>query len=293
MSLKRKRVIVDEPDDIGQAVNEATEPYIEYIDDSEEERKKAAPKAIPVTILTLTGKKHEMFIDPSNLLKCTPEVGYVPCVILSGDSAHHRRIQSELRDNSIAGRLANLLVNAKAWTIEFVWAIIHEYLRFLELKMEENPRDQQNVIRLSPPPLIEEVWHLHILDTQHYAADCHQMYATHFPRKVSQMVHHSPLGILDDEKVLQERREAAKKAYQLRFGTTPDEAYWGTEARPEINYRECHCLNCAAALQIGSEPYQMRMIFRGRGITAGMKFSDLQVPLEDMVFRVVLKLKGC
>jgi hypothetical protein len=300
MSNTRKRglhefFISTEPENVNETAREATGPIIEYFPDSEAEHRTSVQTTIPVTtipvtICTLTGARHQIQVDPSNLLKCTAELAQFPCVIPSGNTKHHQRIQAELRDNTIAGRLASNLLSTQPWTVEFVWAIVHEYLRFLELKMEE---DKQNVIRLSPSPLIDQVWHAHILDTQHYAADCHQMYATHFPRKVSQMVHHSPLGMLDGEKVLQERREAAKKAYQLRFGTTPSEDYWGAKAEPEINYHTCTCLNCVAALRMKTGPRQIQMIFRGKRIGPGMRFSDLQVPLEHMVFQVLPLLTGC
>ena len=37
------------------------------------------------------------------------------------------------------------------------------YKKFLELKAEHEDWDAK---KLSPPPLVDEVWHLHVLDTQ-------------------------------------------------------------------------------------------------------------------------------
>jgi hypothetical protein len=273
----------DEPGNVSQSLpsmEEETEPADE----------EGAGNTVPFTVCTLTGRNYKMRIEPSVLLKCNTGTGYVSCIIPSGKSEHHERIKSELRDGTIAGRVANIVMRIKPWTVEFVWAIVHEYIRFLELKMEEpNPE----VSRISPSPLIDEVWHLHILDTRNYAADCHQMHAEHFPRKAGQFIHHSPLGMFDNKKVLKQRREAAKKAYQLRFGTRPDEAYWGADAAPDLNYCACSCLNCAIAREIGTDPRQQRVLFRRMKILPGMTFADLHGPLENMVFHVVLKLAGC
>ncbi len=57
-------------------------------------------------------------------------------------------------------------------------AIISEYKRFLVLKLLRPD------LILPPPPLIDEVWHTHILDTAKYLADC--------LRVAGYYIHHNP-----------------------------------------------------------------------------------------------------
>jgi hypothetical protein len=68
--------------------------------------------------------------------------------------------------------------------------VIDEYKRFIYLKAVTDDMDAN---KLSPSPLIDQVWHLHLLDTQSYMA----MNQTLFPQEGNEeqkMIHHDPLG---------------------------------------------------------------------------------------------------
>jgi hypothetical protein len=48
--------------------------------------------------------------------------------------------------------------------------VLREYTRFLAIKLRAGDTGEDPA--LSPPPLVDEMWHCHILDTAAYAAFC-------------------------------------------------------------------------------------------------------------------------
>jgi hypothetical protein len=235
-----------------------------------------------------TGETLTFHLEPSTLLKCFT-AAHEPCKIPLGSNELSKRIQKELDAGSVTGRLATLVLKGNPWTLKYVWAIVHEYLRFLELKLEAA---DSNGTLLSPSPLIDQLWHLHILDTQHYAADCNHIAQLHFPDSAYRFVHHSPHRTFDHSDVVEGRRISAKKAYVLRFGTIPDEAYWGTDAVPAFVYHECNCLTCQVTRHTGIDPRDMRMIFAGRTVEAGSRALGHNLS-DGATLHVVVRMHGC
>ena len=71
--------------------------------------------------------------------------------------------------------------------------------------------------RLSPPARVDEAWHLHVLETKHYSADCVAM--------CGRVVHHDPDGG-DDASARATRIEATKKALRRVYGDRYDKTIW-------------------------------------------------------------------
>eukprot|EP00112_Aurelia_sp_Birch-Aquarium-sp1_P019159 Seg4688.1 transcript_id=Seg4688.1/GoldUCD/mRNA.D3Y31 product=Polyubiquitin protein_id=Seg4688.1/GoldUCD/D3Y31 len=91
---------------------------------------------------------------------------------------------------------------------------VNAYEQFLKLKAAMK---DYKATKLSPTPLIDEVWHLHVLDTQRYANDCVDF--------CGEVIHHDIDGDKDAFK-REIRRNATKVAYEMQNGTEPTGEMW-------------------------------------------------------------------
>ncbi len=110
------------------------------------------------------------------------------------------------------------------WTLDFACRVAQEYRRFLVLCLE-HPSDP-----IVPSSLVDDFWHLHILDTQKYIEDCHHCFGS--------MLHHFPyFGMRGDQDAANLRKAWLKTLalYQSTFGTAAPEHLW-----PHSN----RCPNC-------------------------------------------------
>jgi hypothetical protein len=94
-----------------------------------------------------------------------------------------------------------------AWADEKADLAISEYRDFLQL-IFLYPHE-----RLVPGPGVDEVWHMHVLDTRKYAADCNQIFGY--------FVHHIP-SYGDDSSPESNARERTVALYQAVFNRTPN-----------------------------------------------------------------------
>ena len=67
------------------------------------------------------------------------------------------------------GQLASRLERKLGISTDEAWDRVDAYRQFLALKAASFDVD---ATKLSPPPLIDRVWHEHVLDTKHYAPPC-------------------------------------------------------------------------------------------------------------------------
>ena len=109
------------------------------------------------------------------------------------------------------------------WSLDFTRAVAEEYRKYLVICLE-NP-DAPVV----PSNVIDDFWHLHILDTQKYSEDC-EAYFGYF-------LHHFPYfgmrGEADAANLTRAWMET-RELYAKRFGPLP-EKYWPMSNR---------CPNC-------------------------------------------------
>ena len=96
--------------------------------------------------------------------------------------------------------------------------------KFYVLKISESDFD---ATRLSPPPRVDEAWHLHVLDTKHYSADCVAM--------CGRVIHHDPDGGVDAS-TRDARLGATKVALVRVYGDRYDKTIWAwpTSAPPRM-----------------------------------------------------------
>lgn len=110
------------------------------------------------------------------------------------------------------------------WTFDFACRVSQEYRRFLVLCLQCH---QDPIV---PSTLVDDFWHLHILDTQKYTEDCQHCFGS--------MLHHFPYFGMRGVKDADNLREAWLKTldlYQSTFGTAAPNHLW-----PHSN----RCPNC-------------------------------------------------
>ena len=113
------------------------------------------------------------------------------------------------------------------WDLEFALDVAAEYRRFLQMCCE-NP-DKPIV----PSSLVDEFWHLHILDTRKYQQDCENVFG--------EFLHHFPyFGMRDeaDAERLTIAWEDTKVLYKDTFGEKPRADLWlGSKRCPNCGVR--------------------------------------------------------
>lgn len=105
------------------------------------------------------------------------------------------------------------------WDLATTKVIAEEYRKYLTLCLE-NPDDA-----IVPSSMVDDFWHLHILDTRKYADDCQKVFGY--------FLHHFPyfgMRSAEDANELRKAWHASCKKYEQRFGKA-DEAFWQNSAR--------------------------------------------------------------
>ncbi len=85
---------------------------------------------------------------------------------------------------------------------------------------------------LSPPPLIDQVWHLHLLDTRSYQHDLNVL-CERLKIAPAIFIHHEPDGALDAQK-REQRLQNTIMCYQAAYGSKPDATYWVARSLPRM-----------------------------------------------------------
>ena len=146
-----------------------------------------------------------------------PDESRIPAVVAAADSMLMPPFSGA--GTELASRLQRKLGISAAEARKRVKA----YKQFLALKAATLDID---ATKLSPPPLIDSVWHEHVLDTKRYAPAC--LLAFGHP------IHHDPNGDADvGQRTL--RREATLVALEKVYGDKYDEEIWAfpVEAPPK------------------------------------------------------------
>lgn len=96
------------------------------------------------------------------------------------------------------------------WSYDYTMAVIKEYHRFIYLA---------RFTKVAPSYEIDQVWHSHILFSEHYARFC--------KRVAGKFIHHNPTP--SEEKINPNRidpYEGTKEAYWMVFGKEPPKHIW-------------------------------------------------------------------
>jgi len=159
-----------------------------------------------------------------------------------------KRKRSE-HDDWIA-RLRRVCAREFQWNHHLFSRVLFEYLRFMTLKANVKDTGGDKPLRLSPGRLVDCLWHMHILDSYHYARFCAQI-----AEENGCFFHHDPLGNCDENKIERNARVATTcLAYRARYdGEKPPTDIWGVEfnedfadaARSEEDAKEAKVPNSA------------------------------------------------
>ena len=116
----------------------------------------------------------------------------------------------------------------KGWSFAFALAVAQEYRRFLAL-CAMNPDTS-----IVPSSVVDDFWHLHILDTSKYQDDCQ--------RFLGYFLHHFPyFGMRGerDAKNLKAAWEGTLALYHRTFGEAPSPEFWPHSQRCPSCGRRC------------------------------------------------------
>lgn len=168
--------------------------------------------------------------------------------------------------------------------------LVSEYITFLELKA--STRDFQGET-LSPPEVIDAVWHLHVLDTNSYKEDCENMFG--------EIIHHDPDGALDIE-LRQHRLLNTTAAYRQRFGRCPLlTSIWNVDDISNVNYISKEVKFYASKTGKRPEGFGYRnldemnhyhLIFGGKHLEEDHTLFYYNIQKEKTI-HLVLPLRGC
>lgn len=113
------------------------------------------------------------------------------------------------------------------WNLDITKTVAEEYRKYLTLCLE-NPND--NIV---PSGMVDDFWHLHILDTQKYQEDCQNIFGY--------FLHHFPyFGMRgeEDARNLQKAWNESCQLYEQRFGKA-NKNFWQNSGRCPKCGRRC------------------------------------------------------
>ena len=114
------------------------------------------------------------------------------------------------------------------WSLEFALSVESEYRRYLALCLAYPD------LPLVPSALVDDFWHLHILDTLKYAVDCDDIFG--------EFLHHFPyFGMrgAEDEANLAKAWYNTLKLYKIQFQEAAPEDIWAKSQRCPNCGRRC------------------------------------------------------
>ena len=115
----------------------------------------------------------------------------------------------------------------KGWDLTKAKKISEEYRKYLILCLKYPKKS------IVPSPLVDEFWHLHILDTQKYAEDCESIFGY--------FLHHFPyFGMRGEEDAnnLKDAWHETLNLYEENFGK-PEKHLWAKSTRCPSCGRRC------------------------------------------------------
>jgi len=116
-------------------------------------------------------------------------------------------------------------VSRLGWSKSLIERVETEYLRFLALA-------GSGTMTVTPPPMIDEYWHAHILHTRQYASDCDYVFG--------RFVHHAPLAGADaGSEGVTDSSAQTLSVYRRVFGE-PDPYIWDIMAQDCNSPSECY-----------------------------------------------------
>jgi hypothetical protein len=130
------------------------------------------------------------------------------------------------------------LIKKKGWSLkkaDLVGELYVKFLRLIQLYPEKS---------IVPTQAIDEMWHMHILDTRKYQTDCHDLFGG--------FIHHFPYyGVRnsDDELAMKESFSETVILFQKHFGVSP---YINNDESIEQSMRPASCDDFCTSCDTGN-----------------------------------------
>jgi hypothetical protein len=114
-----------------------------------------------------------------------------------------------------------------------VWSAIGEYKRFLRMKVAYPDME------ISPSPLVDEVWHVHILDTRQYMKDCDKLFGFY--------LHHAPSfgNSQEEKKEMGDRYRKTLQVYESLFKEPAPVLLW-PRISENLSCGSCNTIACGS-----------------------------------------------
>ncbi|MGZ5281894.1 MAG: glycine-rich domain-containing protein [Bacteroidia bacterium] len=129
----------------------------------------------------------------------------------------------ELDEPGISYSFTDRLAKENNWKLAFALRAVNEYKKFIFLvAISPNP--------LSPPPIIDQVWHLHLLYTKSYWVDlCENI--------LGKPIHHNPTkGGAEEKDKFAEWYNYTIAFYKEIFKTEPPQDIWSIYTKPKKSF---------------------------------------------------------
>jgi len=174
--------------------------------------------------------------------------------------------------------------------------LIEEYKKFLALKVIAGDTDTPT--DLSPSPLIDQVWHAHLLESKQYLAACKSLGIDY--------IHHSARSANDPDTVTNGRLKVSKYLYKVILKVAPPDNFWGETIKTNISIfvktltgksltivcppdSSTEALKTIIQEREGCLLEHIRLIFAGKQLEDGMTLLDYNIRNESTL-HLVLRL---
>jgi len=202
--------------------------------------------------------------------------------------------------------LYKYLLKQEVYPVNVIRDLIEEYRNFMHAKVDTQDFD---AIKLSPAPMIDTVWHAHVLMSKDYIPFCNSI--------CGQYIHHDPFGEFDkSEKSVRYQRTIEWLHINHNYGLNND-IWYSDESREHFFVTSKDSFQIFAkshngktfAFRVNTDtkiwmlkvklyyktqicPDSMRLIFAGKCLDNSKTFGEYNIDV-DTTLHLVLRLSGC
>lgn len=238
-----------------------------------------------IYIRSMEGKTLHLSVTSNTLINCY------------GRSCSHCIEEDDDDEDSLTSKysfeefLVNEIKEAHKLDHDFASKAVDEYVRFLELKITETDYAGKH---FSPSLIIDEIWHIHILNTARYKKDCKEIHAEVANNRAFQFIHHSTERARDPPEVIQNRRDHFLVNYQQKYNTPPPDDIWKnvTLEKPLVFCGNCVACKVNAHYKTHKAQNEQRIIYSGKQLYGSYTLKYYNIERES-ILDVVLRWRGC